>query len=80
MANFTELTEDSDRDGLKDWFEYQVQDLSLEKDDDPDGDGHTIPGNMIMAFPFRGIREGREVPEFRKCGCFSDTGKWRRWM
>ena len=36
VANFTELTEDSDRDGMKDWFEYQVQDLSLEKGD-PDG-------------------------------------------
>ena len=53
VANFTELTEDSDRDGMKDWFEYQVQGLSLEKDDDPDGDGYTLSREHDYGFsPF----------------------------
>ena len=67
VANFTELTEDSDGDGLKDWFEYQVQDLSLEKDDDPDGDGHTLSREHDYGFsPFlRDTRRKGGTSEFR---------------
>ena len=42
VAKFTELSEDSDNDEMKDWFERRVQDITLERDDDPDGDGYTL--------------------------------------
>ena len=35
-------TEDRDGDGLEDWFEKKVQDISLNHSDDPDGDGYTL--------------------------------------
>ena len=40
VAHYIPSTEDSDSDGLMDWFEmYQFGSLSLGPNDDPDGDG-----------------------------------------
>ena len=41
-AKFLDATEDLDGDGLEDWFEKKVQDISLNNSDDPDGDGYTL--------------------------------------
>ena len=57
-ARFSDSTEDRDGDGLEDWLEKKVQDISLNNSDDPDGDGYTLLQEQEHGFsPF--LRDSR---------------------